>query len=61
MAWDIEVTDQFKVWYASLDDQSIESVNYAVQLLEDNGPMLGRPYADTVRGSRHANMKELGA
>lgn len=21
--------------------------------------MLGRPYADTVKGSRHANMKEL--
>ena len=23
------------------------------------GPQLGRPYADTLKGSKHANMKEL--
>ena len=28
-------------------------------LLEEFGPQLGRPYADTLDGSRHANMKEL--
>ena len=28
-------------------------------LLELNGPQLGRPYVDTLNGSRHANMKEL--
>jgi len=27
--------------------------------LEEHGPALGRPHADTVRGSRFANMKEL--
>jgi hypothetical protein len=27
--------------------------------LEEFGYLLGRPYADTVRGSRHTNMKEL--
>jgi hypothetical protein len=30
-----------------------------VYLLEQRGPYLGRPYVDTVKGSRHANMKEL--
>lgn len=30
-----------------------------VGLLEERGPALGRPYADTVKSSRHANMKEL--
>ena len=25
----------------------------------DYGPQLGRPYADTLKGSKHANMKEL--
>lgn len=28
-------------------------------LLEVYGPRLGRPHADTLSGSRHANMKEL--
>jgi hypothetical protein len=28
-------------------------------MLEEHGPSLARPFADTVRGSRHANMKEL--
>ncbi len=27
--------------------------------LETYGPKLSRPYADTVKGSRHKNMKEL--
>ena len=28
-------------------------------LLEQFGPQLGRPRVDTLKGSRHANMKEL--
>jgi hypothetical protein len=31
----------------------------AVRVLRDFGPGLGRPYADSLNGSRHANMKEL--
>ena len=29
------------------------------KLLQQFGPQLGRPRADTLNGSRHANMKEL--
>lgn len=29
------------------------------RLLREFGPRLGRPHADTLEGSRHANMKEL--
>src|SRR5579859_7584341 len=29
------------------------------RLLQHSGPLLGRPRADTLNGSRHANMKEL--
>ncbi len=29
------------------------------RLLEERGPLLGRPHADTLNGSSHANMKEL--
>jgi hypothetical protein len=31
----------------------------AAIILGQDGPLLGRPYADTLKGSRHANMKEL--
>ena len=30
-----------------------------VALLEQFGPQLGRPHADTLNDSRHANLKEL--
>ncbi len=29
------------------------------KLLADYGPQLGRSHADTLKGSKHANMKEL--
>jgi len=29
----------------------------ATKLLSDYGPQLGRPHADTLKGSNHANMK----
>jgi hypothetical protein len=31
----------------------------AIRVLRDAGPTLGRPLVDTIKGSRHANMKEL--
>lgn len=46
-------------WLASLDDDSRDQVVAAVELLEDQGPQLGRPLVDTVTASRHKNMKEL--
>ena len=59
MAWELEVTDAFTTWYNSLDDEDVRPVNLAVEVLEQHGPGLGRPFADTIQGSRHANMKEL--
>jgi len=59
VAWTVEVSDEFAEWYRKLTDDEHESVNFSVDLLEELGPSLGRPHVDTVRGSRHANMKEL--
>ena len=59
MAWDIEVSDEFLGWYKALDDDELESVHFSVGLLEEAGPIVGRPHVDTVRQSRHTNMKEL--
>jgi hypothetical protein len=42
-----------------LDAEEQDSVTYSVNLLRFGGPTLGRPYVDSIEGSRHANMKEL--
>jgi hypothetical protein len=44
---------------AGLDDDSYELVAAAIDKLADDGPTLGRPIVDLVKGSRHHNMKEL--
>lgn len=59
MAWDVEFTDQFGEWWDGLDEDAQISINAVVLVLEQVGPALTRPYADTVKGSRHANMREL--
>jgi hypothetical protein len=57
--WDIEFTDEFESWWMTLTASEQESVAASVGLLRVLGPALPRPHADAVRGSRHANMKEL--
>jgi hypothetical protein len=57
--WQVEYTDEFAQWWDSLTESEQQSLEASVQLLEQFGPQLPRPHADTVKGSRHANMKEL--
>ncbi|MGH2559650.1 MAG: type II toxin-antitoxin system RelE/ParE family toxin [Thermomicrobiales bacterium] len=59
MAWEIEYTEQFDEWFQSLSQGERNRVIAAVNVLERSGPGLGRPFVDTPKGSRHANMKEL--
>ncbi|OYW93088.1 MAG: diaminopimelate decarboxylase [Alishewanella sp. 32-51-5] len=57
--WNIETTDLFDSWFESLDDTDRGSVLAAMLALNARGPMLPRPYADTIKGSKYANMQEL--
>jgi hypothetical protein len=57
--WEVEFSDEFERWWQTLDDDERESLLAGVKLLQQLGPLLSRPYADTVKGSRHSNMKEL--
>ena len=64
--WSVTTTGEFDRWFASLDGttegrSAQVEVIAKVELLKVCGPMLGRPHADTLKGSRHANMKELRA
>ena len=57
--WKIETTDIFDEWFDTLDDIDRTNMLASMILLQERGPMLSRPYADTVNGSHHSNMKEL--
>jgi hypothetical protein len=52
-------TDEFRTWFESLHDAQQDAVIARVELLETEGPALGRPTVDTIVGARHPNMKEL--
>jgi hypothetical protein len=59
VAWEIEFTDEFARWWEVLSADEQDSVRDSVKLLEFAGPLLARPHVDTLKGSKHANMKEL--
>jgi hypothetical protein len=58
-SWCITTADQFDDWFNSLDDKNQEDVLAILYLLEELGPLLSRPHADTLNGSQFPNMKEL--
>lgn len=57
--WEVEATDEFKAWYDDLDDPEADDVDAIVELLEQRGPGLTRPVADTIKTSDHHHMREL--
>ena len=59
MAWDVEFEDAFEAEFLAFEQKVQDALFAAARLLVDYGPQLGRPYADTLKGSKHANMKEL--
>ncbi len=50
---------KFKLEFDELPEQAQDELLARVVLLEECGPRLKRPHADTLGGSKHANMKEL--
>jgi hypothetical protein len=59
MAWEINATGQVERWLLDLDQGAFEQIALAIDALEVQGPTLGRPLVDRIKGSRHRNMKEL--
>ena len=59
--WEVVLVEEVDDWYLSLagtDPDSAETIGAAIDKLAEDGPMLGRPLVDRVKGSRHHNMKE---
>ncbi|WP_350305197.1 type II toxin-antitoxin system RelE/ParE family toxin [Photorhabdus viridis] len=57
--WTVILSQRFDTWLHEQEDGLQEKVLADLMNLETYGPKLSRPYADTVKGSRHKNMKEL--
>lgn len=57
--WEIEFTDEFREWWDGLSADEQDSVRDVVAILRQRGPSLKRPYADSLQGSKIANLKEL--
>lgn len=57
--WLVDFHPACERWADGLEQADAEALLAAVRVLRDHGPTLGRPLVDTLKGSRHNNMKEL--
>lgn len=56
--WEIEL-DFIEPWLDEQDDNTVACIFAALELLEQQGPALGRPLVDKLKGSDVSNLKEL--
>ena len=59
MAWDVIFDPAFEQEFDALSPDVQDELLAHAKVLETFGPSLGRPRVDTLKGSRHANMKEM--
>lgn len=59
MKWKVEFHRDFSREFDALPGEVQDELRAHSFLLEQFGPQLGRPHVDTLKGSSHANMKEL--
>ena len=57
--WNVLATVELGRWMGEQSDDAKEEIAVLLELLRAKGPHLSRPYADTLKGSHFANMKEL--
>ena len=59
MAFTIRRTAEFKEWFDQQDKSLRRAMLAHIETLRERGPYLGRPQADTLKGSKLKNLKEL--
>ena len=59
MPWIVSFSEEFEPEFNELPPEVQDAILACAILLEREGPSLGRPHADTLTESKHANMKEL--
>jgi hypothetical protein len=59
MAFTVIFSAEFRDWFDKQDKSLQRAVLMYAGLLEEHGPQLSRPHADTLKGSKLKNLKEL--
>jgi hypothetical protein len=59
MEWIVQIGDEFEPEFEKLHEDVRLEILALARLLKQLGPQLGRPRVDTLKGSKHKNMKEL--
>jgi hypothetical protein len=59
MAYEVEVSDEFKTWYEDLSEPEQNSVERVVLMLMEAGPALGYPQSTGIKDSKFRHMREL--
>jgi hypothetical protein len=59
LPWSVEIGKEFEPEFSDLHEVVRIEILALARLLQQFGPQLGRPRVDTLKGSRHSNMKEL--
>lgn len=57
--WEILTRDLFDSWFEEQNEETQIEILAVLMILREDGPNLGRPQVDTLKGSRFPNMKEL--
>jgi hypothetical protein len=62
LAWTVKVTEEYAAWFIALIKEDLSSatqVAQAVAALREEGPTLGRPLVDRLKGTNIHHLKEL--
>lgn len=59
MAWTVRFDDTFEAEFDALPAPVQDELLAQAAVIREFGPRAGRPRVDTLKGSKHANMKEL--
>lgn len=59
MSWNVLISPEYEAWFLTLPEKDQVAIAVDLEVLRNQGPQLGRPYVDQIKGSRFTNMKEL--
>jgi hypothetical protein len=59
MPWTVRFEDEFEREFVAFEIAVQNELLAGARLLAQYGPRLGRPHVDTLKGAKHANLKEL--
>jgi hypothetical protein len=60
--WEVSLHHEVEEWYLAIcksDPETADLIERAIDQLAAEGPSLGRPLVDRMKGSKYHNMKEL--